>query len=79
MSAVTPLHPGHARSQGVWRAAWARFRQDRVGRASLAIVVAYLLMIAAVAAGWLAADWQAERGVSHAPPHLVGSTATSAG
>jgi peptide/nickel transport system permease protein len=64
-----------ARSQGVWRAAWARFRQDRVGRISLALVVAYLLMIAAVAAGALAADWQTERGVSHAPPHLVGPAA----
>jgi len=78
VSAVTSPHPDNARSQGVWRAAWARFRQDRVGRVSLAIVVAYLLMIAAVAAGWLAADWQTERGVSHAPPHFVGSTATSA-
>jgi len=68
-----------ARSQGVWRAAWARYRRDRVGMTCLAIVALYLGLILAVAAGWVAADWQAEKGLSYAPPHFVGAAAKAAG
>ncbi len=64
--------PGHAPSVGVWRAAWARYRADRVGMVSLAIVLAFLLLIALAALGWVAKDWQAEVGVPNAPPTLQG-------
>lgn len=74
MSAVLagdPLSP--ARSAGVWSAAWRRFRADRVGMASLGVVAAFLLLIAAAALGWVARDWQREVGVSSAPPGFVGA------
>ncbi|MCK6425538.1 MAG: ABC transporter permease [Burkholderiaceae bacterium] len=80
MSALSTVSGGapSARSQGVWRAAWARYRQDRVGMTCLAIVALYLGLILAVAAGWLAADWQAEKGLSYAPPHFVGAAPSPA-
>lgn len=61
-----------ARSEGVWRAAWRRFRRDRIGMVSLAIVVAFLLLIAAAALHLVAANWQQEVGVPNAPPSFVG-------
>ncbi|HEX4509087.1 MAG TPA: ABC transporter permease, partial [Burkholderiaceae bacterium] len=42
--------PGTSRSRSVWRAAWARFRRDRLGCISLAVVLAYVVMIALTAA-----------------------------
>ena len=33
------------RSEGVWQAAWRRFRKDRVGVVSLIVVAAFLLLI----------------------------------
>lgn len=61
-----------ARSEGVWRAAWRRLRRDRVGMVSLAIVVAFLLLILASAVGVIAGDWQREVGVPNAPPTFMG-------
>lgn len=55
-------------TQGVWVAAGRRFAQDRVGMAGFAVVLLFVAMVVAVAAGWLAADWQRERAVSYAPP-----------
>lgn len=60
---------------GVWGAAARRFSQDRVGMASLMVVGVFAALVAAVALGVLAADWQRERAVSYAPPW--GSTAPS--
>jgi len=68
-----------ARSQGVWRAAWACYRRDRVGLVSLGIVALYALLLLAVAAGWVAGSWQDERGVSYARPHLLGPAPDSKG
>jgi peptide/nickel transport system permease protein len=70
-SAGTPA-PGAARAEGVWRSAWRRFRRDRVGMASLAVVAAYALLIALAACGLVAKGWQAEVGVPDAPPTFVG-------
>lgn len=76
MSAVLPASTapdaGAERSEGVWRAAWRRYRADRVGVASLVVVLAFLVLIAASALGLVAADWQREVGVPNAPPHVVG-------
>ncbi|NDY91899.1 ABC transporter permease [Ideonella livida] len=69
---ATPAPPPAARPQGVWQAAWRRFRTDRVGLASLGVVLAFLALIALSAAGLVAGDWQREVGVPHAAPTLVG-------
>jgi peptide/nickel transport system permease protein len=66
------------REQGVWALAWLRFRRDRVGFASLLIVLVYAAIMVAAAAGWLAGDWSEERGVSYAPPTFVGPDLSAA-
>jgi oligopeptide transport system permease protein len=65
-------------SEGVWHAAWRRFRADRVGLASLVVVLAFLLLIALASLGLVAKDWQAEVGVASAPPTFVGKRAQEA-
>lgn len=76
MSAVLPATPanggGDSRSEGVWHAAWRRFRADRVGMVSLVIVLGFLLLIAASALGLVARGWQAEVAVANAPPSFLG-------
>ena len=76
MSAV--LHsPGGApvveHSEGVWHAAWRRFKRDRVGLVSALIVIGFLLLIACAALGLVSRQWQREVGVPNAPPHFVGA------
>ena len=63
------------KSEGVWHAAWRRFRADRVGLVSLVIVAAFLLLIVLSALGLVAKGWQAEVGVPNAPPTLMGPAA----
>ena len=41
-------------SEGVWHAAWRRFKSDRVGMVSLWIVAAFLVLIALAALGFVA-------------------------
>ena len=60
------------RSEGVWHAAWRRFRSDRVGVASLLVVLAFLLLILLAWLGFAAAHWQDEVGVANAPPTFMG-------
>ena len=60
------------RSEGVWHAAWRRYRGDRVGLASLTIVVIFIVMIVLTATGLVAKDWAREVGVANAPPHFIG-------
>lgn len=72
------LRPSTSRSKGVWGAAAARFRNDRVGLVSLLVVVLFLLLVAAAALGLVASDWQAERGVPDAPPTFMGPAAPTA-
>lgn len=59
-------------SEGVWHAAWRRFKADRVGLVSLFIVAAFLLLILLSSTGLVAAHWQDEVGVPNAPPTLLG-------
>ncbi len=61
-----------APSSNVWVASGKRLLRDRVGMVSLAVVLAYLLMITASWLGWIATDWQVERGVSFASPTFLG-------
>ncbi|MYM65644.1 ABC transporter permease subunit [Pseudoduganella sp. FT55W] len=55
--------------------AWRRLREDRVAMVSLAVVVAFLLMVVLSASGLIVADWEEEVGVNYAPPSFVGGTA----
>ena len=64
-----------AASDGVWKAAVKRFKADRVGVASLAIVVAFGLLVIAAAVGLVAGNWQKEVGVPNAPPTFMGPRA----
>jgi len=63
------------RADGVWRSAWRRFRRDGVGMLSLAIVVAYALLIACTASGLVARHWQEEVGVPDARPSFAAAAA----
>jgi peptide/nickel transport system permease protein len=60
------------RSEGVWHAAWRRFKTDRVGLVSAAIVAAFLALILASWLGLVASQWQDEVGVANAPPTFLG-------
>ncbi len=70
--------PAIEHSEGVWHAAWRRFKGDRVGMVSLAIVLAFLLLIALSATGIVAGQWQQEIGVPNAPPTFLGPRAAEA-
>jgi oligopeptide transport system permease protein len=61
-----------APSSSVWHASLKRLARDRVGMVSAAVVVLYFLMILGAAFGWIAGDWQVERGVSFASPTFMG-------
>lgn len=60
------------KSEGVWAAAWRRFKGDRVGLVSLVIVIGFLLLIVLSFTGVVAKDWQKEVGVPNAPPTFIG-------
>jgi oligopeptide transport system permease protein len=66
------------KSEGVWAAAWRRFKADKVGFTSLVIVAAFLLLIVLSALGLVAKNWQAEIGVPNAPPTFMGPAAPQA-
>jgi peptide/nickel transport system permease protein len=66
------------RSEGVWHAAWRRFKVDRVGLVSAVIVVLFLALIAATAAGLTARNWEKEVAVANAPPTFLGPRAPEA-
>jgi len=61
---------------GLWMLAWHRLCRDRVGLVSLAVVVAYVLVVVAAVCGWIAQDWSREVGVNYAPPTFVGAEST---
>jgi oligopeptide transport system permease protein len=81
MSAVLSTPAGAApaaRSEGVWHAAWRRFRADRVGVASGVVVALFLVLIALAALNLVASGWQKEVAVPNAPPTLMGARAPEA-
>ena len=65
-------------SEGVWHAAWRRFRADRVGLVSLVVVAVFIGLIVLAALGLVAKNWQAEVGVPNAPPTFMGPAAPQA-
>lgn len=75
MSAVLPNNAAPAadeRSEGVWHAAWRRFRTNGAGVFSLVVVLAFILLILLAWGGLVASKWQDEVGVANAPPTFVG-------
>jgi peptide/nickel transport system permease protein len=54
--------------------AWKRLRRDRVGLASLFVVLGFALIMVLGGLGWLAGDWAEEAAVSHAPPGFLAGT-----
>src|SRR5262249_8462853 len=70
-----PARGAQMREQGVWALAWKRFRRDRLGFASLFVVLVYVAIMLGAAAGWLGRDWNVEAGVSFAPPTFLGPEA----
>ena len=75
MSAVLASAGSANRSEGVWAAAWRRFRGDRVGMVSMVVVAAFALLVVLAAGGVVASGWQAEKGVPNAPPTFMGPAA----
>jgi peptide/nickel transport system permease protein len=72
VSAAAAIDDLPQRSEGVWHAAWRRLRADRVGLASLVVVLAFIALILLAALGLVAGDWRAEVGVPNAPPTFLG-------
>jgi oligopeptide transport system permease protein len=72
VSAVLAAPGAATRSEGVWAAAWRRFRGDRVGMVSMVIVAGFAVLMALAGLGLVAADWQLEKGVPNAPPTFMG-------
>ncbi|HSQ80546.1 MAG TPA: ABC transporter permease [Casimicrobiaceae bacterium] len=62
----------HSVSPGLWTLAWRRLRADKVAMVSLAIVVAFIVMMILSSLGLIAGDWQREVGVNYAPPSFIG-------
>ena len=60
-------------ADGVWRSAWRRFRRDGVGMVAMAVVLAYVVLIACTGSGLVARHWQDEVGVPDAPPSFLGA------
>jgi oligopeptide transport system permease protein len=75
MSAVLTATPPVERSEGVWHAAWRRFRTDRIGLVSAVVVVAFLVLVLCTWLGLIASHWQDEVGVANAPPTFLGPRA----
>ena len=72
LSADGALDSAQQHSEGVWHAAWRRFKADRVGLVSFVVVVLFIVLIILAGLGLVAKDWQREVGVPNAPPTLMG-------
>jgi ABC-type dipeptide/oligopeptide/nickel transport system permease subunit len=55
----------------LWALAAQRFRRDRIGVVSAAIVLAFILVAIASGVGLIARDWGQEVGMSYAPPGFI--------
>ena len=66
-------------SPGAWRLAWQRFRADRIGVWSACTVLCFLLLVALTATGLVAADWEKEVAIGHAPPSWATGASSEGG
>jgi oligopeptide transport system permease protein len=62
-------------SPGVWKQAWLRLKNDRVGMVSLYVTLFFIVLVLAAQLGLVAGNWQKEVGVPFAAPTLVGKIA----
>ncbi len=62
-------------SPGLWALAWRRLRADKIAMLALAVVGAFLLMLALSSTGLIVADWEDEVALGYAPPSFVGAAA----
>jgi peptide/nickel transport system permease protein len=72
---VAPAVSPAQRSESTWLGAWRRFRSNRVGLSALIVLLGFGLLILFAALGWVAGDWQTEKGVANAPPTFMGPAA----
>ncbi|HLL10733.1 MAG TPA: ABC transporter permease [Rubrivivax sp.] len=79
LSADGALAGAQQKSEGVWQAAWRRFRGDRVGYWSMVVVAVFMLLIMMSGLGLVANNWQNEVGVPNAPPNFIGPKPSQAG
>src|SRR5690242_9341117 len=63
----------HTVSPGLWALAWKRLQSDHVGMVSLAVVLAFILMMILSGTGLIAKNWNSETGVNYAPPSFIGA------
>ncbi len=75
LKSITPIarEVPHTVSPGLWALAWKRLQSDHVGMVSLAIVVAFLVLMVLSGTGLVARDWNREVGVNYAPPSFIGA------
>ena len=78
IAAMPPVRPAprdipHSVSPGLWALAWKRLKSDHVGMVSLAIVVAFFVLMVLSATGLIAKNWSQETGVNYAPPSFIGA------
>src|SRR4051812_14854264 len=83
MAAVLQSGADFSQEVGVWGLVWQRFKRDLVGMVSLVVVLIFVIMALASAAGVIASDWSEEVGTSNDPPeflnkHLAAPGATEA-
>jgi oligopeptide transport system permease protein len=71
MNAITAAANIREKSPGLWRLAWRKLMEDRVGMVSGIIVALFILMILASSLGLVAKDWNKEVGVSYANPGFL--------
>ncbi|MEP6658004.1 MAG: ABC transporter permease [Betaproteobacteria bacterium] len=67
-----PHEVPHTISPGLWALAWKRLQSDHVGMVSLAVVLAFVVMMILSGTGLIAQDWSREVGVNYAPPTFAG-------
>jgi peptide/nickel transport system permease protein len=58
--------------RGFWRLAWERFSCDKIGMASLMIVMCFVVTVVLALFGAVAGNWHKEIGIPHAPPDFWG-------
>jgi peptide/nickel transport system permease protein len=71
-----PLTLEESASAGLWTLAWRRLRADKVAMAALAVVAAFLAMVALSSLGLVASSWEDEVAVNYAPPTFMGPDPT---
>jgi peptide/nickel transport system permease protein len=63
---------------GLWTLAWRRLRADRVAMVALAVVGAFMLLLALSASGLVVSDWEEEVGINYAPPSFLAGPSSRA-